>query len=185
MSIQDDASQEISRLATGLPHYSHLLGLYSGLQAIDDGRLVVGAEQVAQAISSALDNAHQSIQNAYLRATESSQSNALYCEVLTACAMAKTNALGCFSAADVRTPLTRVLKKQAKIENFNRHLKAFCDEASGPILKPIEFRSGPQYRFINPLMQPFALMKGMALKKITEEDLKATKNNDDPQGRLF
>ncbi len=185
MTIDDPAVQEISRLSVGLPHYAHLLGLHSGIQAVDASSLNVTAAHVAAAIGPSLDNAHQTVQNAYLHATESSQASAIYTEVLTACAMAETNSQGYFSAGDVREPLSRILKKPTRIENFNRHLVTFCQPESGPVLEQGKFRGHKQFRFINPLMQPFALLSGLRSRMLTEEDLAATRDPNDPQKRLF
>ncbi len=185
MRIDPAAVQEISRIAKGLPHYAHLLGLHSSIRALSDGALLVAGSHVNAALTIAIANAQQSIQQAYFRATESSQQTAQYHKVLTACAMAETNDLGYFSPGDVRDPLTIILKKPAKIEAFSRHLHAFCEEDSGPVLKRITVRGRPQFRFTNALMQPFAVMKGLAERIITEDDLHATRDKNDPQRRLF
>ncbi len=184
MTIESVANQEISRISKGLPHYAHLLGLHSALAAVERGSLSVTSKHVQTALKAAIEFAHQSIQQAYFRATESSQRTAKYREVLLACAMAETSDLGFFAPSDVRSPLTRILKKQAKIEAFSRHLHAFCEEESGPVLKRITVRGRPQFRFVNTLMQPFVVIKGLADRIITEEDLKATRDQSE-QGRFF
>lgn len=185
MTIVEPAMQEISRIAAGLPHYAHLLGLHSAVVAVGNGATKVTEQHVSRALSAATEDALQHIQQGYMKATESSQNNALYEHVLIACAMTETNELGYFAPADVRDPLTRILKKPARIENFNRHLHAFCEEDSGPVLEKITIRGRPKYRFATALMQPFAVMKGLAQGIITEEDLRATRDPDDPQMRMF
>ena len=184
MTITDAASQEISRISKGLPHYSHLLGLHSSLLAVKDGYRNVTGEYVKNSLNIAIENAYQSVQNAYFRATESSQRNAKYKHVLLACALAETNDQGFFSPSDVREPLSRIFKKPTRIENFNRHLKAFCEADSGPVLKVITIRGRPQYRFVNTLMQSYTVIVGLAEGLITESDLQATKDPKE-QGRLF
>jgi hypothetical protein len=126
-----------------------------------------------------------SVKSAYIRAVESSQKSAKYREVLTACAMAMANELGYFSPSDARDPLSLILKKKARIEAFARHLHTFCGDDGGPVLQRTEFKGHPQFRFINPLMQPFALMKALSDGVISEDDLKATRDPDNPQKRLF
>jgi hypothetical protein len=78
-----------------------------------------------------------------------------------------------------------ILKKPARIEAFARHLHTFCGDDGGPILKRIVIKGHPQFRFINPLMQPFAVMKALADSLISEDDLKATRDPEDAQKRLF
>jgi hypothetical protein len=185
MTISGPALQEISRISIGLPHYAHLLGLYSALRAVSHGEVVVTEDHLKLALDTALENAHHTIQKLYLRATESSQATAKYQQVLLACAMAMTNKLGFFTPADVREPLSMILKKPAKIEHFARHLHAFCDDECGPVLNRITIKKHPQFRFDNALVQPFALIKGLAEGMITEDDLRATRDPNDSQQRLF
>jgi Cdc6-like AAA superfamily ATPase len=185
MTAEPAALHEISRIASGLPHYGHLLGLYSGVRAIECGSETVLGRHVSESWTAAIDNSQHTVKTAYIRAVESSQKTAKYREVLTACAMAKTNELGYFSPTDAREPLSLILKKPARIEAFARHLHTFCGEDGGPVLQRMEFKGHPQFRFINPLMQPFALMKALNDGLITEDDLKATRDPDDPQKRLF
>ena len=185
MKIQPAALHEISRISKGLPHYAHLLGLHSSLSAIETSSLIVTQRHVTKALDLAIENALQSIQDAYLRATESSQRTAQYHQLLVACALAETNDHGYFSPADVREPLSMILKKPAKIENFTKNLHAFCEDDAGTVLGKITIRGRPQFRFRNALMQPFTIIKGLAQKIITEDDLHATRDPNDPQKRLF
>jgi hypothetical protein len=76
-----------------------------------------------------------------------------------------------FGAKDVRAPLSRVLKKPAKIEAYIRHLDKFAQPERGPVLKKEGQKRRFQYSFVEPMMQPYVLMKGLADKKITEQDL--------------
>jgi Cdc6-like AAA superfamily ATPase len=185
MSAEPAALHEISRISSGLPHYAHLIGLYSGLRAAELDSTDVASAHVTQSLPAAIENSHHTVKTAYIRAIESSQHTAKYREVLTACAMTHTNELGFFSPSDVREPLSLVLRKPARIEAFARHLHTFCSEDGGPVLRRQVLKKRPQFRFINPLMQPYALMRALADKLITEEDLKATRDPDDPQKRLF
>ncbi len=185
MRAEPSALHEISRISSGLPHYTHLLGLYAGLRAIDADELQVTSIHVMESLAEATENSHQTVKSAYVRATESSQRTAKYREVLTACAMARTNELGFFSVSDAREPLTMILHKPAHIEAFARHLHTFCSDDGGPVLRRILIKGHPQFRFINPLMQPYVLLKALSEQIITEDDLRATRDPEDPQKRLF
>jgi AAA domain len=185
MTAEPAALHEISRLSSGLPPYAHLIGLHAGLRTVEVCATQVLSTHVTESLPAAIENSLHTVKTAYIRATESSQKTAKYKEVLTACAMAKTNELGYFSPTDAREPLSIILKKPARIEAFARHLHTFCGEDGGPVLKRTVIKAHPQFRFINPLMQPFALMKALSDKLISEDDLKATRDPDDPQKRLF
>ena len=103
--------------------------------------------------------------------------------MLLAAALAETNQYGYFSPSDVRGPLERILKRSYLIEAFARHLHAFSEPKRGPVLRKADLMNRPRFRFENPLMQPFVLMKGLADKIITDEDLRATRDVNDQ--RLF
>lgn len=185
MSIEPEGLHEISRIAIGLPHYAHLLGLHAGRQAVRSDSKIVAQPHVAQAIRTATLKAQVTIHTAYHHATSSTKKNALYKQVLLACSLAKTDEFGYFSPSDVREPLERILRRAYGIEAFARHLHSFSEDERGPILKKSTIGSRPRFRFNNPLMQPFVLMKGIDEGILSEDDLKATRDPSDPQGRIF
>src|SRR5207249_3691311 len=156
MTMSDDAKEFIAVLSKGLPYYAHTLGLYSAQNAIDHERQDVMVEDVEVAIGEAVRNAQETLTTAYHRATRSPQSHSLHSQVLLACALAKTDGQGWFSASAVSVPMAALRSDKSKeIANFAKHLKAFTEETRGPILE----KSGDPwkivYRFIDPLLQPF------------------------------
>jgi Cdc6-like AAA superfamily ATPase len=184
MTIGQNAVDEIARLSRGLPHYAHLLGLYSGRVAIDNRKLAVSNEHVQTAITRAIGEAQATIKSDYSKATTSSRQEALYKHVLLACAIAETDDVGWFYPKDVRKPLGRILGRPYKIEAFARHLHAFCEETRGTMLIKDESSARPRFRFDNPLLQPYILIRGIADNLISTEDLRSMK--DDPrQPQLF
>ncbi len=185
MTIEDEGLHEISRIAIGLPHYAHLLGLHSGRISLENSSKRIVQPHVTAAARKATTKAQVTIQNSYSKATISSKKNALYKQVLLACALAETDDFGYFAPTDIREPLERILKRTYRVEAFARHLHAFCDPSRGPVLKKADLVNRPRFRFSNPLMQPFVLMKGLDEKLISDDDLRATRDTDDPQGRLF
>jgi len=185
MSIEPGALHEISRIAKGLPHYGHLLGLHAGRHAVDEGSKRIYQPHLMAAIRAAIQKAQVVIQTAYQKATISTKRNALYKQVLLACSLAETDEFGYLSPSDVRQPLERILKREYGVEAFARHLHTFCLEDRGPVLKKADLTNRPRFRFSDPLMQPFVMMKGLDERIINEDDLKATRDPEDPQGRLF
>lgn len=173
MGIEDDALNHISLLSQGLPHYTHLLGLHSAREALDSGTKNVGLHHVDNAIEKCLSQAQQSIRNAYHRATTSPRRDNLYRQALLACALARTDELGYFSAANVRLPMTRIMGRPYDIPNFSRHLKEFSEAHRGPVLHKMGKERRSRYRFVNPLMQPYITMRGIAEKLIDKATLQA------------
>jgi Cdc6-like AAA superfamily ATPase len=167
MSIEDDAVVRIARLSEGLPSYAHLTALKAGNRAIDDDRSIVTLAHVQRAITDVLDTHIQ--RSTYLKAIQSSRVDNLYAQVLVSCALAKKDELGYFSAGSVREPLTRIMGRPYDIPAFAQHLKNFMEPERGEILQ----RRGParsfRYRFRDPIMQPYALLAGVAAGIIPAE----------------
>jgi len=170
MSIAEPARNKIADLSQGLPHYTHLLGLYAGQRAANMGVSEVRMEHVRTAIDQSLSKAQQSIIGAYHRATASPQEN-LYCQVLLACALAQQDNLGTFAAVDVREPLTRIMGRHYDIPAFAQHLNKFCESDRGPILRKSGTARRYRFRFENPLMQPFVIMDGIKRSMISDSDV--------------
>ena len=168
MTMEDKAKQSIASLSQGLPHYTHLLGLYAVQNAIENKKLTVDQEDVSIAIDTALRKGQQSIRNLHHKAISSSRST-IYAEVLLACALAPADDLGYFAASDVREPLSNIMGKSYSIPAFARHLNDFCDDKRGPVLQKTGFTRRFRYRFINPLIQPYVILDGIAKGLIDSE----------------
>jgi hypothetical protein len=138
------------------------------------------------AVNVAVDKAQATIQSDYSKTTTSSRKEALYKEVLLACALAETDDLGWFYPRDVRGPLEGILGRTYGISAFARHLHSFCEIAHGRVLVKDTRSARPRYRFDNPLMQPYVLIRGLAMNLISKTDLKQTKEMRGPKpGELF
>lgn len=163
--LRMNASQEvltrITDLSRGLPHYTHLLGKHTARQAIDRQSLAVQIDDAERAIKQALDEAKQSTKSAYHRATRSQKKDALYRQVLLACALTETDGMGYFQPVDAREPMTLIMGKPYDSTNYHNHLVEFCDESRGRILERQGGERRWRYRFRNPLMEPFVLMRGV------------------------
>ncbi|MCE4544572.1 MULTISPECIES: hypothetical protein [unclassified Caballeronia] len=75
----------------------------------------------------------------------------LFADVLLACAMAPADQMGYFAAQDIRAHIQLITGKDYQIPSFSKHLKEFCEEKRGPILKKIGTARRFRFRFINPL----------------------------------
>lgn len=173
MAINEGAKSRIALLAQGLPHYAHLLGLYSARVALDRRSMEVSGADVAEAIRKALDNAQASIRNTYFEAIRSARKDNLFCAVLLACALARTDELGFFAAQDVRPPIRKITGKSYDIPSFAQHLTEFTEHKRGPILMKSGSKRLYRFRFINPLMQPFVIMQGVVNGQIDSESIGA------------
>ncbi|MBU2541337.1 MAG: AAA family ATPase [Candidatus Omnitrophica bacterium] len=164
MSIDPKVKQEIVRLSQGLPHYTHLVGLAATRKALQSQRLNITDTDLFEGINDAINDAQQIIINAYTKATTSPRKDTLFKQVLFACALCQVDELGYFAPADVREPLERIVKHKVNIATFNRHLSDFCSEKRGFTLVKTGGKRRYRYRFKNPLLQPYVVMKGLSEK---------------------
>lgn len=176
VEFEAGASDRIVRMCQGLPHYTHLVGLHAVRHACSRLSPLIAMQDANGGFVTAVQHAHQSIRTAYSSATHSSHPDALYRQVLLACAIAAYAAdedrQGFFQAASVTQPLSMILGKDVQVSTFNKHLAEFCDDANrGGIL---ERRGQPRlyrYRFTNPLMPPYVIMSGISTGLVTDEQL--------------
>jgi Cdc6-like AAA superfamily ATPase len=166
MPFSAESKKKISFLSQGLPHYTHLLGLHSVRNAIELGMSGVNSVNVDNAIKKAVADAQHSLQTGYRQAVSSSHQDSLHSQVLLSCALAGTDEFGTFAAIDVCSPMGAIMKKKYDIPSFARHLGSFCKGQRGSVLKRSGIKRRFRYRFTDPLMQPFVLMKGLADGKI-------------------
>jgi energy-coupling factor transporter ATP-binding protein EcfA2 len=163
MSIDPDGLELIVLLSQGLPHYTHLLGKESFITALGSGRKEVRLEDVKDGVSSAVENSLESVQSAYQKATKSQRKGTLFRQVLLACALAEVDEQGYFVSTDLREPLLKITGKSYDIPNFSQHLDKFSSDVTrGPVLEKAGTTRRFRFRFANPLLQPFVLMRGLA-----------------------
>jgi hypothetical protein len=155
--------EEIAGLSQGLPYITHLLALHSTRASLSREGVQITLRDVDGGINLALDQWQQSIKSAYYHVTKSQQPGHIYKEVLLACALADTDDLGYFAAADIRVPL-RMTGRQYDIPNFARHLKELSEPGENRRLR---------YRSNSALMRPYIVMRGFADQLLTKEDMKA------------
>lgn len=165
--LRDSAVEAITTLSEGLPHYTHLLGLHAGQRAVQDDRTEVTAEDVRRAIPKAVDR--HTILNDYQQATRSARKDALFAEVLLACALAPKNQLGFFTSGSIRPPLEVIANRKIEIPAFSNHLSQFLESARGAVLQREGSSRRYFYRFSDPIFQPYVILKGLSSGLITDE----------------
>ncbi|MFZ7096098.1 AAA family ATPase [Luteimonas dalianensis] len=163
LKCDDEALWKMTFLSRGLPYYAQLLGMHSARQAIQDRRREVLPVDVEASLGEAVLELDQTIKEAYLAAIRSQRGDALYGPVLLACALAKGDELGAFQQAAVTEPLNRILPgRNYKPSTFAFHMNEFTQHARKRVLERFGEPRNYRYRFADPLMQPFVIMKGLA-----------------------
>jgi Cdc6-like AAA superfamily ATPase len=166
MRMDGDACWKIIELSRGLPSYVHLLGLYATQAAINRKSLRIIEIDVDSAIQRALEKSQESTQADYNSAIHSNRSDSLYRHVLLACALAKTDERGQFSPNSVVEPLSGILQRPVKIDAFQQHLEKFIKEDRSSVLIRRGKERAYKFRFRDPMMQPYVIMRGIDEKLI-------------------
>ncbi|MBI2846443.1 MAG: ATP-binding protein [Chloroflexi bacterium] len=153
---------KIATLSQGYPHYTHLLGLWSGRHAIEQEPTKVTMRDLELAIPNALQNAEGGLQHQYEKAIISYKKRALFIEILLACALTNKDPLGRFSVNDVQEPLKKITGKVYRTGAYQGHLAKFCDEARGRVLIRSGLKKSYRWRFANPQLIPYIILKGIS-----------------------
>jgi Cdc6-like AAA superfamily ATPase len=161
------AIEEIVTLSEGLPHYAHLLGLHAGQRAVQEDRDELRVDDVHAAIPKAV-NRH-TILNAFQQATRSARKDALFSQVLLACALAPKNQLGFFTSGSIRDPLEVIAGRRLEIPAFSNHLSQFLEPERGAVLQREGTSRRYFYRFSDPIFQPYVVLSGLATGMMTDE----------------
>lgn len=100
------------------------------------------------------------------RAVHSGYPGHKYEEVALAAAMAEADDSGYFTMSEVRRRLEPLTARSYQNFAFKKHLDEFCEDSRGPILESENRQRSDVYRFIDPLLPPFivlrAELKGLA-----------------------
>jgi Cdc6-like AAA superfamily ATPase len=181
MKLHGDARWKIITLARGLPTYVHQLGRDAARHAVARRKVLIVEQDVDEAIKILMQQSDQSTNNAYNKAIHSNKKNNLYKQVLLAAAICPTDDEGRFTPSNVVEPLSRVLNRSVGIANFLGHLNAFCEVDRGAILEKRGARGAFRYRFREPKMQPYVIMRGIADGGLSEGALSILSAPEQPQ----
>ena len=164
LTIAREAVDTIAQLAQGLPHYAHLLAQLSARFALEDLRTNVRQGDVNDAVAEAIEKTQQTVREMYRRATEEN-GDARYREVVLACALASADEFGFFAASDVRGARGRRRPARLPRRAPPSRPTAACSSGAASV--------NPRYRFVNPLLQPYVLMRALSEGTVAPELLQA------------
>lgn len=181
-SIDGNAKWKIIDLAKGLPAYVHGLGKHTCLHALTNGgRSGLEEADVDAAMDGVIGASQQYFKDTYESATRSNQPGNLLKQVLAACALAPTDEGGFFAASAVREPLSEILGRPVEIANFQNHLLAYIDEKRGAILRRKGEPRAYRFRFEQPAMQPYVLMRAIKENILAESAMQALSYPEQPE----
>lgn len=161
-TLASDAPKDrIISISQGFPHYTHLLALYAARNALDEGRRTVTSHDVARGVQVAVERTDQRHRELYHRATTGTRSRNLWKEVVTACALATSDERGYFSGRAIQERATEITGMPVIQQTLAYHLGKLTEPERGPLLERTGQERRYRYRFLNPLMRPFIIMKAM------------------------
>ena len=170
MTIAPTALTKVTAVSQGLPHYTQLLTQLAARAALADYRAGVSVRDVDAAVERAVARAQGSVVDAYRQAT-AAKGDAIYPQVLLACALAGEDEYGFFGAAEIAEPLSKILGRPCTPLTFARHLDRMSASERGPVLEKHGGAGARRYRFENPLLQPYVLMRGLSEGAVRFKDL--------------
>jgi len=170
MTMEVGVQDRIVGLSQGFPHYTHLLGRYCALDAIELLNDRVTMADFELAVQAAIEDTQESIRSAYQLATMTARQQTIFPAVLLAAALAPEDEHGTFRAADMVDPLSNLLGKPYETAGFTYNLGKLTSLERGNVLERVG-GTNPRYRFANPLMKPYILMRAFDSGFITEEML--------------
>lgn len=159
VSATEAIIKQLVDLSQGMPGFVHLAGREAALSALDRKSRNIESFDYQTAIQESVRRAQESIITAYKKATYSPKDN-MYDKVLLACALAKQDEQGKFSATEIREQLRKILNRSIEISGFTRHMAAFCDRDRGAVLRKSGKPKRFQYQFIDAPLQPYVVMVG-------------------------
>lgn len=171
-----EAAGFIVHVSQGLPHYTHLLGLHAVRSAVlARASTTIDRTDVFKALKEAVRQAQQSVSDKHSKATHSSHKEALYRQVLLACALTAArshDAWGYFAPSDVVDHLNTILDRDdVQIATFTNHLSEFCQEKRGEVLEKEGQARAYRFRFTDPLLVPYVFMDAVATGLVSDTQL--------------
>jgi Cdc6-like AAA superfamily ATPase len=167
MTFSGDAIWTIIALSRGLPYFTQTLSKHAALHAIENRRTEVTNDDVEASMAKFIEDSEKSFKEAYRDAVRSNQDN-FFEQSLLACALAKPDEEGFFTANDVVEPYSAIMKEKKRIAHFEKHLRRFSSNDGGNILVKRGGDRKQTFRFKDPMMQPYVIIRGIQNRLIPE-----------------
>lgn len=164
MDTDDTARRFVRIIPRGMPQYAHMLAQEGARKALIAGETTITFGHVIEGMQAGLRKLDHSLSSAFDKATYTAR-RSRYEDVLYACAWGRPGTDGYFSPASIREPYSVIVGKRQDIGNYNPQLKALS-EGRGEILECKGPERSRRYRFSDPLMEPYVLLRGISSGRI-------------------
>jgi hypothetical protein len=151
--------ENIIQFSNGLPHYTHLISKFSAKAAIADGSLNISKKHFDISVNDCIDNAQESIREAYQIAVMSTRIDNIFEDVLAACAITVTDEHGTFRPSDLEKALEKITGRSIPLNSYIYHLGKLCQDDRKHVIQKITSGKISRYKFSNPLLKAYVLLK--------------------------
>lgn len=160
MTIEEEAKSEIIDMSGGFPHYTHLLSNYAAIKTVQKESTKIFIQEFNLSIEKALENANQSIREAYKSASRKGNKEKIDFEkVIFACEISNRDSYEEFTTRSIQDNLSRLIGRKVIPREYRYYLNQLCDNQRGKILSKEKKGVAYKYRFNNPLLKIYIGMK--------------------------
>ncbi len=153
-----EALHTIAERGAGLPGAVRRLAVASADAAHAAGASRVDVAHVEQACATVLAGADEDVKLAYEHATIRAR-RGIFPEILWACAHTPREVDGSFATLAVRQTLQRMLKRE--IRGLTNQISVLAEGTRGQVLIRVSGAPNPRYRFADPRLEPYVLLRGL------------------------
>lgn len=158
MTAESAVVERIATLAQGLPHYTHLLGQGMVHAASLENQTHLTVAHLDASVAVALRQASESVRQAYEQSIVRAR-RGIYPEILLAAVLSPRDAHGTFSVTAVRDTLERIVRRE--VRGLTNQIAALTEHGRGGALQKLGVGKSARFRFVNPLLEPYVLMRGL------------------------
>lgn len=166
LTADDAVVERIATLAQGLPHVVHLLGLAAARAAVAAGGTHLTVAHLDEAVAVALRRATDGVRGSYEQAIVRAR-RGIFPEILLACALTPRDARGRFSVDGVKATLESIVGRE--VRGLTNQVAALTESGRGNVLTKSGTGREARYRFVNPMLQPYILMRGLEQDWATQQ----------------
>ncbi|MEO5988252.1 MAG: ATP-binding protein [Candidatus Eisenbacteria bacterium] len=158
MSAELLVIQRIATLSQGLPHFTHLLGRGAACIAGQEHQSHITLAHLDASVAVAIGHASENVRLAYEQSIVRAR-RGIYPEILLAAVLSERDDHGAFSVAAVRDMLERIVRRE--VRGLTNQIAALSEAGRGGALQKFGAGMTARFRFVNPSLEPFILMRGL------------------------
>lgn len=173
VTFDSDCRAMILRYSDGFPYYTHLLALHATRAALAGGENRVMVSHFQEALDAVLEDADLSLRRAYADAAETTGKVKVRKSIMQAMAGQEKSEL---TFREIRLAFQRVHPEYESLDSINFinvGLGALVDRYRVLQSRGIKKSSDRTYRFLNPLMRTYVLLKFMQEQRGAQQELGA------------